>query len=75
MHSVKLRKVGSSNVLTVPSNIKPRETEFDVFYGRNGAIVYTPKTINPFTDEKFIQTHKGNLHEGLIKTELSKDEF
>ncbi len=75
MRSVKLRKVGTSNVLTVPSSIKPRETEFDVFYGRNGAIVYTPKTKNPFTDENFLKTHQGKLDETLVETELRKDEF
>ncbi|MDN6710940.1 MAG: hypothetical protein L0L46_05790 [Tetragenococcus halophilus] len=47
--SVKLRKVGSSHVLTVPKKFKVSEnTEFDVFHGRDGSIIYTPKRNNPF---------------------------
>ncbi|MDN6665169.1 MAG: hypothetical protein L0L78_08050 [Tetragenococcus koreensis] len=47
--SVKLRKVGSSHVLTVPNKFEVTEnTEFDVFQGRDGSIIYTPKRNNPF---------------------------
>jgi antitoxin component of MazEF toxin-antitoxin module len=31
--SVKMRKVGNSNTLTVPNDIKPIAKEFDVFQG------------------------------------------
>jgi len=47
--SVKLRKVGTSHVLTVLNNFKVAENaEFDVFQGRDGSIIYTPKRNNPF---------------------------
>lgn len=46
--TVKLRKVGNSQVLTVPQNIPISGKEYDVFAGRNGSIVYTPKEKNPF---------------------------
>lgn len=55
--SVKIRKVGNSNTLTVPNNIKPIAHEFDVFQGRDGVIVYVPKHHNPFHDEAFIKSH------------------
>lgn len=55
--SVKIRKVGNSNTLTVPNNIKPIAKEYDVFQGRDGVIVFSPKRKNPFNDEEFIQTH------------------
>ncbi|MFC6164979.1 hypothetical protein ACFP3T_09890 [Lactiplantibacillus dongliensis] len=43
MKSVKARKVGSSTVLTVPKEIKALYTDYDVFAGTDGAIVYLPK--------------------------------
>lgn len=46
--TVKLRKVGNSRVLTVPKNIPISGSEFDVFSGRNGSIVFMPKEENPF---------------------------
>ncbi|WP_125567497.1 type II toxin-antitoxin system PemI/MazE family antitoxin [Companilactobacillus insicii] len=55
--SVKIRKVGNSNTLTVPNNIKPMAKEYDVFQGRDGVIVFSPKKKNPFHDEEFIKNH------------------
>lgn len=55
--TVKLRKVGNSNTLTVPSDIKPKFSEFDVYQGRDGQIVFTPKQANPFLDSEFVATH------------------
>lgn len=47
--SVKIRQVGSSKVLTVPNNIDVNlSDEYNVYKGQDGAIVYTPKTRNPF---------------------------
>lgn len=56
--SVKIRKVGFSNVLTVPKSIKVSEREYNVYSGRNGAIVYLPKRRNPFEDPEFVKHHR-----------------
>jgi len=76
MKSVKARKVGSSTVLTVPKEIKALYTDYDVFAGTDGAIVYLPKTKNPFTDAKFIETHRHALSDqDFLETELLDNEF
>ncbi|EHN58431.1 MAG: antitoxin of toxin-antitoxin stability system [Oenococcus sp.] len=56
--TVKIRKSGNSNILTLPKEIKPTAKEFTVFQGRDGEIVYTPKKTNPFKDEKWVQAHE-----------------
>lgn len=75
--SVKIRKVGNSNTLTVPNEIKPNAKEFDVFQGRDGIIVYVPKHQNPFHDEDFIRTHdlkqKEEFGGKLVGSEIPKD--
>ena len=75
--SVKIRKVGNSNTLTVPNDIKPKAKEFDVFQGRDGIIVYVPKHQNPFHDEDFIRTHdlkqKEEFGGKLVGSEIPKD--
>lgn len=76
MMSVKLRKVGHSITLTVPNNIKPMATEYDVYQGRDGQIVYTPKQKNIFLDDDFAATHDFTQKEaigGLVKNELPQD--
>jgi len=76
MKSVKARKVGSSTVLTVPKEIKTQYTDYDVFAGTDGAIVYLPKTKNPFTDAKFIEAHRHALSDqDFLETELLDNEF
>lgn len=44
--TVKMRQVGTSDVLTVPKSIKNRSSEYEVYQDRNGAIVYMPKRKN-----------------------------
>ncbi|GLB47504.1 hypothetical protein WR164_14830 [Philodulcilactobacillus myokoensis] len=58
--SVKIRKVGTSNVLTVPNDIKAKSKKYDVFSGRNGAIIYLPVGENPFTNADFLSRHQFN---------------
>ncbi|MQS89605.1 antitoxin of toxin-antitoxin stability system [Companilactobacillus mishanensis] len=55
--SVKIRKIGNLNFLTVPESIMPLAQEYYVFQGRDGVIVYTPAEENPFTSDKFIKQH------------------
>lgn len=69
--SVKARKVGNSNVFTIPQNIHP-EGEYDVFEGRHGSIVYSPKRENIFEDKNFIQKH--NLAQKEEYPDTSKGE-
>lgn len=75
--SVKTRKVGGSNVLTVPSNIKPAP-EYDVYQSADGQIIYTPRTPNPFLDPKFVATHDFSQKEAFgdhsVGSEVIDDE-
>ncbi|MDR0899240.1 MAG: antitoxin of toxin-antitoxin stability system [Lactobacillaceae bacterium] len=76
MESVKIRKVGSSNVLTVPSSINPKSTEFYVFEGEDGGIVYLPKRKNPFEDQKWADEHENALgDDDFIQFNPLKDEW
>ena len=54
--SVKARRVGNSNVFTIPNGIEPKG-EYDVFVGRHGSIVYSPKRKNIFKDKDFLKNH------------------
>ncbi|MCI1890925.1 type II toxin-antitoxin system PemI/MazE family antitoxin [Schleiferilactobacillus perolens] len=57
---MKVRKVGNSHVLTVPSSIPfLPNADYGVFAGEQGAIVFYPKSKNPFKDREFLQTHSG----------------
>lgn len=56
--TVKIRKVGTSNVLTVPSDISvPKDAEFEVYAGEQGSIVFLPRKQNPFMDDQYAATH------------------
>ncbi|KRK34654.1 hypothetical protein [Loigolactobacillus bifermentans] len=73
---MKPRKVGTSTVLTVPKNIKITADDYDVFSGRDGAIIYLPKTKNPFTDPAFIKAHlNAYSDQDFIDTSILPDEF
>lgn len=74
--SVKIRKVGTPKVLTVPAAIGEVGTEYEVFSGREGAIVYLPAKQNPFKDQEFIRQHRfdgdttGFIEAGIADHEL-----
>lgn len=74
--SFKIRKVGTSNVLTVPNKVGEVGTEYNVYSGREGAIVYLPAKKNPFTDKRFINQHKfdGDLT-GFVDAGITDDEL
>ena len=56
--TVKIRKVGNSKVLTVPKNVQPRKNiTYDVFKGRNDALIYLPHRKNPFKNSKYVNEH------------------
>lgn len=55
--TVKIRRVGTSDVLTVPKSIKKRYKEYEVYQDQNGAIVYMPKRSNPFKNSEFVAKH------------------
>ena len=74
--TVKIRKVGTSNVLTVPKSITNLEKEYDVFEGRDGAIVYLPKRKNLFEDQDFVNRHLYDGDDtGFIDAEVNDDEL
>lgn len=73
---VKLRHVGSSDVLTVPSTVKERHRVYKVYQGRHGAIVYVPKRKNPFLDKDFVQSHVDNGDRtGFVNGSVNDDEL
>lgn len=55
--TVKIRRVGTSDALTVPKSIKKRYKEYEVYQDQNGAIVYMPKRSNPFKNSEFVAKH------------------
>ena len=71
--TVKIRRVGTSDVLTVPKSIKKRYKEYEVYQDRNGAIVYMPKRNNPFKNSEFIAKHLYDT--GFIDGEVRDDEL
>ncbi|WP_416353790.1 antitoxin of toxin-antitoxin stability system [Agrilactobacillus fermenti] len=75
--TVKIRKVGNSNTLTVPNNIEPTAKEYEVYQGRDGVIIYVPKHKNLFHDENFIKNHELTQTEAaggkLIGAEIPKE--
>lgn len=56
--SVKLRQIRNSFVLPIPNTIHPKATEFNVFQGVDGTIIYQPVVPNPFHNKAFTKTHK-----------------
>lgn len=74
--TVKIRKVGSSRVLTVPSSIKSTSKEYEVYSARGGAIVYLPKRKNPFEDQNFVKEHLyDGDNSGFVDGEVNDEEL
>lgn len=59
-NSVKIRKSGHSNILTVPKSIKPQAESYNVYQGKDGMIVYVPKKSNPFKNPKIINKYRNS---------------
>ncbi|KRL96285.1 hypothetical protein FC21_GL000284 [Limosilactobacillus equigenerosi DSM 18793 = JCM 14505] len=55
--SVKLRRVGTSNVLTVPFFIHTDCKEYNVFVGTDGAIIYIPTQTNDTELQRLARKH------------------
>lgn len=55
--TVKLRRVGTSNTLTVPSFIKPVASEYQVFVAEDGVIFYVPKKNDQSEIERIARKH------------------
>lgn len=75
--TVKIRKVGSSNVLTVPKSIKVTSKEYEVYKGREGAITFLPVTKNPFNTTKTLDelgTYDGD-DTGFVDAGVNDDEI
>ena len=74
--TVKIRKVGTSNVLTVPKSITNLQKEYEVFESRDGAIVYLPKHKNVFEDQAFVNSHLYDGDDsGFVEAEVDDDEL
>jgi len=63
MNGIKVRKVGNSKVFTIPKYIHPTDDSYDVFQGRHGDIIYSPKRKNIFKDKEFIKNHDWKQNE------------
>ncbi|TSO25371.1 antitoxin of toxin-antitoxin stability system [Lactobacillus sp. LL6] len=76
--AVKIRKVGNSQVLTVPKSISVASgTEYEVFAGRNGAITFLPIESNPFHSIATLKKY-GKFNgdtKGFIDAEIDNDEI
>lgn len=74
---IKTQKLKGTTILTVPSNIET-VSEYDVYEGQEGQIIYTPKGTNPFLDSKFVATHDFSQKEAFagheVGSELSEDD-
>ena len=46
--TVKKRKVGNSEVFTIPAHMKSEAVEFTITHNTDGSYVFTPKLKNPF---------------------------
>ncbi|CAJ2231446.1 antitoxin of toxin-antitoxin stability system [Companilactobacillus paralimentarius] len=66
---IKLKKFGHSTILAVPTSIKP-DNDYNVFQGRDGAIVYVPKHSNPFKDEEIIEKYRNHYQREEIGEHL-----
>ncbi|GEO58728.1 type II toxin-antitoxin system PemI/MazE family antitoxin [Companilactobacillus bobalius] len=73
--SVKARKVGNSKVFTIPQNIKPTDGEYEVFQGRHGSIVFSPKKTNIFKDKKFLKEHNLKQKEEFNDESIGEEEI
>lgn len=73
---VKMRKVGTSNVLTVPKSIHPTNKEYEVLEGRNGSIIYIPEKKNLFKDKDYVKRHAYDGNDvGFVDAEVDEDEL
>lgn len=74
--TVKMRKVGTLNVLPVPKNIPSTSKEYNVFAGRDGAIVYLSKKRNLFKDREYLVNHKFDGDKtGFVESEVTDDDL
>lgn len=77
--TVKMRKVGHSWVLTVPeADRKGKENQkFEVYAGRQGAIIFLPVTQNPFENPQIIEKYSkfDGDQTGFVEGGTSDDEL
>lgn len=77
--SVRIRKVGNSDVITVPKELKlDRNVEYEAFVGRHGSITYLPVEKNPFEDTESIKKYgraDGSKMAGFVDAEVDDNEI
>lgn len=74
--TVKMRKIGTTNVLTVPKSIHPTTKEYEVLEGRNGSIIYVPKKNSLFKDKAYVKQHAYDGGDtGFVDAEVNEDEL
>ncbi|BAQ56616.1 hypothetical protein [Lactobacillus acetotolerans] len=74
-NTVKIRKSGNSNILTLPKEIKPKAKKYRVFQGRDGMIVYVPEKSNPFKNQAFIDKYKNSRQKEEFEGSLFDNEL
>ncbi|KRO04800.1 hypothetical protein IV54_GL000825 [Levilactobacillus paucivorans] len=76
MKSIKKQNLTGETVLPIPKEIEANADYYDVYSGRNKAIVYLPKVLNPFNNAEFIKTHQhALLQDDRLKPHLRHNEF
>lgn len=77
--SVRIRKVGNSDVITVPKELNlDRNIEYEAFVGRHGSITYLPVEKNPFEDPASVKKYgkaDGSKMIGFVDAEVDDDEI
>lgn len=73
--SVKVKKIENNRVFIIPEEIKPTDGEYDVFQGRSGSIVFSPKKTNPFKDKDFINNHDFTQCEEFVIKSKGEEEI
>lgn len=76
MKSIKKQILAGETILPIPKEIKANADYYDVYSGRNEAIVYLPRIPNPFNNAEFIKNHQhALLQDDRLKAYLRHDDF
>lgn len=76
MKSIKKQILAGETILPIPKEIEASVDYYDVYSGRNEAIVYLPRIPNPFNNAEFIKNHQhALLQDDRLNAYLRHDGF
>lgn len=68
MLDIKTRKVGSSVVISIPSQFQvPVGEEYVAYKAKNGSLIFSPKLSNPFLSDQNFEPVEDDLLEKAMK--------